>query len=49
MIRFNDVPPKKDTAIIYSSSLKQIKEVYAIDPALAGELAISICELAVTG
>ena len=29
--------------------LKQIKEVYAIDPNLAGELAISICELAVTG
>ena len=46
--KFNDVPIR-NTAVIYGSSLEQIKEYYEIDPDAAGELAISIIEVAVTG
>ena len=51
MIDFKDFPTRtsKNTAIIYTSSLKQIKEMYKVNPEWAGELAISICELAITG
>jgi hypothetical protein len=34
---------------VYGSSLQQVKEMYAIDPNMAGELAISILEVALTG
>lgn len=34
---------------MYGSSLQQVKEMYAIDPNMAGELAISILEVALTG
>lgn len=46
--RFNDVE-MRDSSVIYGSSLKQIKEMYQIDPNTAGELAISIIEVAITG
>ena len=46
--RFNEVP-RRDSAIIYGSSLEQIQQYYEMDPAAAGELAISIIELALTG
>ena len=46
--KFNDIE-MRDTAVIYGSNLKQIKEMYAINPETAGELAISIIEVAVTG
>lgn len=46
--KFNDVE-MRDTAIIYSSNLEQIKEYYSVDPNSAGELAISIIEVALTG
>ena len=46
--KFNNVE-MRDTAIIYSSNLEQIKEYYSIDPNSAGELAISIIEVALTG
>ena len=39
----------RDTAVVYGSSLQQVKEMYAIDPNMAGELAISILEVALTG
>lgn len=45
---FNDVLPR-DSAIIYASELEQIKKLFAEDPVLAGELAISAMELALTG
>lgn len=45
---FNDVYPR-DSAIIYASELEQIKKLFAEDPVLAGELAISAMELALTG
>ena len=46
--KFNNVE-MRETAIIYSSNLEQIKEYYSIDPDSAGELAISIIEVALTG
>lgn len=46
--QFNDVEVR-ETAVIYNSNLEQIKEYYAFDPAAAGELAISIIEVALTG
>lgn len=45
---FNDVEAR-DSAIIYASELEQIKKLFAEDPVLAGELAISAMELALTG
>lgn len=39
----------RDTAIIYSSVLDQIKMVYEDNPELAGEIAISAIELVLTG
>ena len=45
---FNEVATR-DTAVIYSSNLEQIKEYYSLDPVAAGELAISIIEVALTG
>ena len=46
--KFNNVE-MRDSSVIYGSSLKQIKEMYQIDPNTAGELAISIIEVAITG
>ena len=37
------------SGVIYNSNLEQIKEMFAIDPVRAGELAISFCEMALTG
>lgn len=39
----------RDTAIIYSSVLDQIKMIYEDNPELAGEIAISAIELVLTG
>ena len=39
----------RDPAVVYGSSLQQVKEMYAMDPVIAGELAISILEVALTG
>lgn len=46
--RFKDLPVRK-SAIIYQSALEQIKKMYAMDPVLAGELAISAIELVLVG
>lgn len=39
----------RDSAVIYASNLEQIKKLYEKDPIQAGELAISLCEMALTG
>ena len=39
----------RDSAVIYQSGLMQIKKLFAQDPILAGELAICMCEVALTG
>ena len=39
----------RDSAIIYQSGLEQIRKLYSQDPQLAGELAICMCEVALTG
>ena len=41
--------PMRPTGIIYQSALQQIKMLYEKNPELAGELAISIIELTLTG
>ena len=45
---FNDVPVR-NSGVIYSSALHQIKKMYAVDPEMAGELAISAIEQILTG
>lgn len=45
--KFNEVPVR-ESAVIYASSFEQIKKLYAKDPVLAGELAVCICEMALT-
>ena len=45
---FNEVETR-DSAVIYQSGLVQIKKLFAQDPVLAGELAICMCEVALTG
>ena len=39
----------RETAIIYLSNFEQVKELYEDDKEMAGELAISIMEMALTG
>lgn len=39
----------RESGIIYAANLEVIQEMYATDPALAGELAISIMELTLKG
>jgi hypothetical protein len=39
----------RNTGVIYSSVLEQIKSLYEFDPEQAGELAISAIELILTG
>ena len=39
----------RNSGVIYSSILEQIKQLYAVDPEQAGELAISAIELVLTG
>lgn len=39
----------RESALIYQSTLEQIKKLYKNDPNMAGELAISAIELALTG
>ena len=41
--------PMRDSAIIYASNLEQIRKMFEKDPIKAGELAISLCEMALTG
>ncbi len=45
---FNDVEVR-NSGVIYSSLLEQIKRMHAVDPDKAGELAISAIELVLTG
>lgn len=45
---FNELPII-EYANVYASELDQIRKLYAKDPMLAGELAISMIELALTG
>ncbi len=46
--KFNNAEVRS-SAIIYQSGLEQIKKLYSQDPQLAGELAICMCEIALTG
>ena len=46
MFKDNEV---RNSGVIYSSILEQIKQLYAVDPEQAGELAISAIELVLTG
>ena len=41
--------PMRQSGVIYDGSFEQVKMLYAQDPQLAGELAISIIELTLTG
>ena len=45
---FKDTPMRQ-SGVIYDGSFEQVKMLYAQDPQLAGELAISIIELTLTG
>lgn len=45
---FNDIE-MRNSGLIYNSTFNQIKQLYAMDPELAGELAISAIELVLTG
>ena len=45
---FNNVECR-ESAIIYQSNFEQIKKLFAQDPQMAGELAIALCEVALTG
>ena len=45
---FNEVPVRQ-SGIIYNSMFDQIKKMYEVDPDTAGELAISVIELVLTG
>ena len=46
--KFNDVDIR-GTGVVMSSMFEQIKKMHAVDPDLAGELAISAIELVLTG
>lgn len=46
--KFNELETR-NSGVIYNSTLEQIKKLYAKDPVLAGELAISAIELVLTG
>ena len=46
--RFNDVEVR-GTGLVLSSMFEQIKKMHAVDPDMAGELAISAIELVLTG
>ena len=46
--KFNDVEIR-GTGVVMSSMFEQIKKMHAVDPDLAGELAISAIELVLTG
>ena len=46
--QFNDVE-MRNSGLIYDSTFNQIKQLHAMDPELAGELAISAIELVLTG
>lgn len=46
--KFNDVEVR-GTGVVMSSMFEQIKKMHAVDPDLAGELAISAIELVLTG
>lgn len=46
--QFNDIETR-NSGLIYDSTFNQIKQLYAMDPELAGELAISAIELVLTG
>lgn len=46
--KFKDLPVRK-SAVIYQSALEQVKKMYAMDPVLGGELAISAIELVLMG
>lgn len=46
--KFNDVETR-ESAIIYQSSFEQVKKLYSTNPQMAGELAIALCEVALTG
>ena len=39
----------RNSGVIYSSTLEQIKQLYAVDPEQAGDLAIAAIELVLTG
>lgn len=41
--------PKRDTSVIYKANLEQVETLFKKDPEKAGELAISILELALKG
>ena len=45
--KFNDVEVRS-SGVIYNSTFEQIKKMYAVDPELAGELAISAIEIILT-
>ncbi|MBO7210991.1 MAG: hypothetical protein J6V44_08265 [Methanobrevibacter sp.] len=45
---FNDVEVRS-SGVIMSSVFEQVKKMYAVDPDMAGELAISAIELVLTG
>lgn len=47
--KFNEVPQHRDGGAIYWSYFEKIKMMHDIDPALAGELAISMFEQILTG
>ena len=46
--QFNDVE-MRNSGLIYDSTFNQIKQLHAMDPELAGDLAISAIELVLTG
>lgn len=46
--KFNDVE-MRNSGLVYSSTLEQIKKLYQVNPEQAGELAISAIELVLTG
>ena len=46
--QFNEIE-MRNSGLIYNSTFNQIKQLYAMDPDLAGELAISAIELVLTG
>lgn len=49
MINEFKYPVIRDSGIIYNSTFEQIRQLYEVDPEMAGELAISAIELVLTG
>lgn len=49
MINEFKYPVVRDSGIIYNSTFEQIRQLYEVDPEMAGELAISAIELVLTG